>query len=52
MPPVLGVALFTVNPTMMSILWTNPIGIKLLWTSAGMTCVGGFIINQIVNMEV
>ena len=52
MPPVLGVALFTVNPTMMSVLWTNPIGMKLLWTSAGMTCVGGLIINQIVNMEV
>jgi tight adherence protein B len=52
LPVVLGVALFTVNPTMMSVLWTKAIGIKLMWTSAGMTVVGGFIINRIVNMEV
>ena len=52
LPVVLGIALFTVNPTMMSVLWTKAIGIKLMWTSAGMTVVGGFIINRIVNMEV
>jgi tight adherence protein B len=52
LPVVLGIALFTVNPTMMSVLWTRAIGIKLMWTSAGMTLVGGFIINRIVNMEV
>jgi tight adherence protein B len=52
LPVVLGIALFTVNPTMMSILWTRDIGIKLLWTSGCMTLIGGFIIRQIVNMEV
>jgi tight adherence protein B len=52
LPVVLGIALFTVNPTMMSILWTRAIGIKLLWTSGCMTLIGGFIIRQIVNMEV
>jgi tight adherence protein B len=52
LPVVLGIALFTVNPTMMSVLWTKAIGIKLMWTSAGMTLIGGFIINRIVNMEV
>jgi len=52
LPVVLGIALFSVNPTMMSILWTRPIGVTLLWTSAGMTCLGGLIIRQIVNMEV
>ena len=52
LPVVLGIALFTVNPTMMSVLWTKAIGTKLMWTSAGMTVVGGFIINRIVNMEV
>jgi tight adherence protein B len=52
LPVVLGVALFFVNPTMMSILWTRDIGIKLLWTSAGMTFVGGLVIRHIVNMEV
>jgi tight adherence protein B len=52
LPVVLGIALFTVNPTMMSILWTRPIGVMLLWISAGMTCLGGLIIRQIVNMDV
>jgi tight adherence protein B len=52
LPVVLGAALFTVNPTMMSILWTRAIGIKLLWASAGMTVLGGLIIRQIVNMDV
>jgi tight adherence protein B len=52
LPVVLGIALFFVNPTMMSILWTRQIGIDLLWASGCMTLVGGFIIRQIVNMEV
>jgi tight adherence protein B len=52
LPVVLGIALFFVAPDMMSLLWTRAIGIKLLWASAGMTCVGGLIIRQIVNMEV
>jgi tight adherence protein B len=52
LPVVLGIALFFVDPSMMSILWTRAIGVKLLWASAGMTVVGGLVIRQIVNMEV
>ncbi|MGH9598694.1 MAG: type II secretion system F family protein [Terracidiphilus sp.] len=52
LPVALGAALFAINPQMMSILWTRSLGIKLLWTSAGMTVLGGLIIRQIVNMEV
>jgi Flp pilus assembly protein TadB len=33
-------------------LWTNPKGVKMLWTAAGMIVVGGFIIHHIVNMDV
>jgi len=36
----------------MSVLWTNPIGIKMLWTAFGMLVVGGLIIRHIINMEV
>jgi tight adherence protein B len=36
----------------MSILWTRPIGIKLLYVSGTMTIVGALIIRKIVNMEV
>jgi tight adherence protein B len=52
LPVGLGVAIYTINPTMMSILWTRAIGIKLLWASAGMTVIGGLVIRHIVNMEV
>ena len=52
LPVGLGIAIYTINPTMMSILWTREIGVKLLWASAGMTVVGGLVIRHIVNMEV
>jgi tight adherence protein B len=52
LPLVLGIALYLVNPATMSILWTRPIGLKLLYTAAAMTITGGLIIRQIVNMEV
>jgi tight adherence protein B len=52
LPVVLGVALYFVNPELMSILWTRPIGIKLLWASGIMIFIGGLIIRHIVNMEV
>ena len=52
LPIGLGIALYFVNPDMMSILWKRDIGIKLLWAAAGMTVVGGLIIRHIVNMEV
>jgi tight adherence protein B len=52
LPVVLGALLYTINPKMMSILWTTPIGIKLLYAAGGMIFVGGLIIRKIVNMDV
>ena len=52
LPVFLGVALYFVNPDMMSLLWKNPTGIKMLWASFGMLVVGGLIIRHIVNMDV
>ena len=52
LPIVLGIALYLVNPKTMSILWTRPIGVKLLYTSAAMTISGALIIRKIVNMDV
>jgi tight adherence protein B len=52
LPVVLGIALYFVNPEMMSILWTRPIGVKLLWGASGMIVLGGLIIHKIVNMDV
>ena len=52
LPIVLGCALYFISPKMMSLLWTTPIGVKLLYTASGMIVVGGLIIRKIVNMDV
>jgi tight adherence protein B len=52
LPVGLGIGLYIVNPQMMSILWTRPIGIKLMWGAAGMIVVGGLIIHKITDMDV
>ncbi|MDR3750933.1 MAG: type II secretion system F family protein [Terracidiphilus sp.] len=52
LPVVLGIAIYFVNPEMMSILWKTQIGIKLLWAASGMIVIGGLIIRKIVNMDV
>ena len=52
LPVVLGIGLYLLNPETMSVLWTRPIGVKLLYTSAVMTITGALIIRKIVNMDV
>ncbi len=52
LPVVLGIALYLVSPETISVLWTRSIGVKLLYTAAGMTIAGALIIRKIVNMEV
>ena len=52
LPLVLGLGLYTISPETVSVLWTRPIGVKLLYAAAGMTATGALIIRKIVNMEV
>lgn len=52
LPLVLGVLLYIVSPDTISVLWKREVGIKLLYTAATMTTIGGLIIRKIVNMEV
>jgi tight adherence protein B len=52
LPIVMGIALYAVNPKFMSVLWTNPVGVKLMWTASIMIAIGGFIVRQIVNMDI
>jgi tight adherence protein B len=52
LPVVLGVVLYISNPKTMSVLWTDPLGIKLLCASIVMLVIGGLIIRKIVNMDV
>jgi tight adherence protein B len=51
-PVFLGIAMYMVNPKLVSILWHRDIGIKLLWTAFGMEVLGGLIINRIVDIDV
>ena len=52
LPIVLGIGIYFVDPGMISILWHRKIGIERMWGSAGLICLGGFVIYQIVNIDV
>jgi tight adherence protein B len=52
LPIVMGIILNFLDPEMMRLLWTDPLGIKMLWTSIIMLVIGGLIIRKIVNMDV
>ena len=52
LPTVLGVGLYLANPEYISLLWTNPIGLKMLYGAAGLTLIGALIIRKIVRVQV
>jgi tight adherence protein B len=52
LPIVLGFGMYCVNPDGMSVLWERSIGLKLLYTAAGMDIVGALIIRKIVAIRV
>lgn len=52
LPVVLGIALFMINPEHMSVLWTRPVGEKLLYACSVMTLTGALIIRKIVRIRV
>ena len=52
LPVVLGFLMYLVNPKHMSLLWTRPMGLKMIYASTGMTIVGALIIRKIVRIRV
>ncbi len=52
LPVALGAVIFFINPQMMSLLWHNATGIKMMWTAGGMMLVGAVIIYKIVNPDI
>ena len=52
LPVILGFGLYILNPEHMSILWENPVGLKLIYASVIMTVIGGLIIRKIVNIKI
>ncbi|MFL6416619.1 MAG: type II secretion system F family protein [Bryobacteraceae bacterium] len=52
LPPGLGFLLYLVHPEVISLLWSRPSGVKLLWIGSGMTITGALIISRIVRIKV
>jgi tight adherence protein B len=52
LPMVLGFALYMIAPDNISLLWKRDVGIKMLYASAIMTLIGGFIIQKIVDIDI
>lgn len=52
LPLLLGIGLYLLNPDAMSLLWTRPIGLKMLYGSAISTTVGMLLIRKIVSIRV
>jgi tight adherence protein B len=52
LPVVLGLGIYFVNPDAMSVLWTRPMGLKLLYIATGMDIIGALLIRKIVSIRV
>lgn len=52
MPVGLGFLLYLMRPEVMSLLWTRPLGLKMLYTGLGLMAIGGLIIRKIVRIRV
>jgi tight adherence protein B len=51
LPPCLGVALTILSPNHMSLLWTDPIGIKMMVVAIILQVVGTLLIRKLVDVE-
>jgi tight adherence protein B len=52
LPVALGVGMYLVNPEGMSVLWSRPVGLKMLYASVAMVVVGCLLIRSIVRIRV
>ena len=52
MPAGLGFVLYLMKPDTMRLLWTRPLGLKMLYIGLGLMVVGGLIIRKIVRVRV
>jgi tight adherence protein B len=52
LPVVLGFLMYMLSPDQVSLLWTRPFGLKMLYGSAISTTIGMLIIRRIVNIQI
>jgi tight adherence protein B len=51
LPPTLGTVFAVVNREHMQLLWTDPLGLKMLYAAIGLQVVGVLIIRQILKLD-
>ena len=52
LPIFLGMGLYVLNPETMSLLWTRPLGVKLLIVAGCMLVIGTLLIQKIVRIDI
>jgi len=52
MPVILALGFYIARPDIISLLWTRPAGLKMLYTGIVMVIIGSLIIRKIVNVRV
>jgi tight adherence protein B len=52
LPIFLGLGLYLLNPKTMSLLWTRPLGVKLLIIAGCMLVIGTLLIQKIVRIDI
>jgi tight adherence protein B len=52
LPVALGGFMYLLNPEGISVLWTRPVGLKLLYAAVGMDIAGALVIRKIVSIRI
>ena len=52
LPIILGFLMYLVNPNHVGLLWNRPLGLRMLYTSVIMNCIGALLIRRIVRIRV
>lgn len=52
LPFAVGVMIKIVHPTFLEVLWTDPIGVRLIWGALGMMVVGVLWMRKIIHIHV
>jgi tight adherence protein B len=52
LPPVLFIAMWRINPDYLMVLFTDPLGNKMLAAAAVLMLIGALVIKKIINIQV
>jgi tight adherence protein B len=52
LPGVVMFVMSVVNPRYISVLWTDPLGVRLLWYAAGMVAVGVLWMRKVIRIHI